>query len=68
MRISRILGGLIIVLSIAFGAFYVLWFFGFMPIDPELAVKIPVLLIVLGACFVAGFIGYVMITAPTPSS
>ncbi|MCS7126190.1 MAG: dolichol phosphate-mannose biosynthesis regulatory protein [Aigarchaeota archaeon] len=68
MRVAKIVGGVILILSIAFGVFYLLWFFGFLPIDPELAVKIPVLVIVMGACFVAAWIGYVMITAPVPTS
>lgn len=40
----------------------------YLPIDPELAVKIPVLIIVLGVCFIASWVGYIMITAPGPFS
>lgn len=68
MKIAKIIGLLVILFSTMFSVFYVLWFFGFLPIDSELAVKIPVLVIVLGACFVAAWIGYIMLTAPGPLS
>jgi len=64
MRISTVVGTLISAASIGFAVFYVLWFFGFLPINPDLAVKIPVLLIVLAVCFIAAWLGYVMATAP----
>lgn len=67
MGIAKLVGVVIMSLSIVFGVFYVLWFFGFLPIDPELAVRIPVLAIVLGACFVAAWIGYIMVTSPGPT-
>jgi ABC-type thiamin/hydroxymethylpyrimidine transport system permease subunit len=68
MAVAKIIGLVVILLSITFGIFYVLWFFGFLPIDPELAVRIPVLVIVLGACFVAAWIGYIMVASPGPTS
>jgi len=64
MRLAVIVGMLIILASVGFAAFYVAWFFGFLPIDPELAVKVPVLIIVLALCFIASWVGYVMMTAP----
>jgi len=64
MRLAVIVGILIILASAGFAAFYVAWFFGFLPIDPELAVKVPVLIIVLALCFIASWVGYVMMTAP----
>ncbi|MEM2818938.1 MAG: hypothetical protein QXK19_04330 [Nitrososphaerota archaeon] len=68
MRVGKLVGVTVMSLSMVFGVFYVLWFFGLLPIDPELAVKIPVLMIVLGACFVAAWIGYIMVTSPGPIS
>ncbi|MEN2974504.1 MAG: hypothetical protein ABDH32_02865 [Candidatus Caldarchaeales archaeon] len=65
MKVAKIVGGVIFTLAIAFSIFYLLWFFGFLPLDPELAVKIPVLFIVLGACFIIAWIGYIMITVPS---
>jgi len=64
MRLAVIVGTLISVVSIGFSVFYILWFFGFLPIDPELAVKLPVLVLVLAVCFIAAWLGYVMATAP----
>jgi len=64
MSLVRVVGALISLASIFFAIFYILWFFGYLPINPELAVKLPVLAIVLALCFVAGWIGYVMLTAP----
>ncbi len=60
----KVAGALISLGSICFAIFYILWFFGYLPINPELAVKLPVLVIVLALCFIAGWIGYVMLTAP----
>jgi len=57
-------GVLISAVSIGFAVFYVLWFFGYLPISPELAVKLPVLVMVLTVCFIAAWMGYVMATAP----
>ncbi|MCS7132575.1 MAG: dolichol phosphate-mannose biosynthesis regulatory protein [Nitrososphaeria archaeon] len=64
MRLAVIVGILIILSSTVFAAFYTLWFFDLLPLDPELAVKIPVLAIVLALCFIAAWVGYVMATAP----
>ncbi len=64
MRLAVIVGTLISVASIGFAIFYVLWFFGFLPINPELAVRLPVLVLVLAVCFIAAWLGYVMATAP----
>lgn len=64
MRLAVIVGILIILASTVFAAFYTIWFFGLLPLDPELAVKIPVLVVVLGLCFIAAWVGYVMATAP----
>ncbi|OYT68006.1 MAG: hypothetical protein B6U65_00955 [Candidatus Wolframiiraptor sp. EX4484-121] len=64
MSLVRVAGALISLASIFFTIFYILWFFGYLPINPELAVKLPVLAIVLALCFIAGWVGYVMLTAP----
>jgi len=64
MSLVRVAGALISLASICFAIFYILWFFGYLPINPELAVKLPVLVIVLALCFIAGWVGYVMLTAP----
>jgi len=63
-RLAKIAGIGVIAASTAFAVFYSLWFFGLLPLNPELAVRIPVLLIVLGLCFIAAWLGYVMATAP----
>lgn len=65
VRLARVVGLLITAGSAGFAAFYVLWFFGFLPLDPDLAIRIPVLLVVLALCFIAAWLGYVMATAPT---
>ncbi len=65
VRLARVVGLAVIAIVAAFAIFYILWFFGFTPLDPQLAVRIPVLIIVLGLCFIAGWLGYVMATAPT---
>jgi len=62
--LTKLLGTLLTSVSLFFAVFYILWFFGYLPIDPELAVKLPVLAIVLAACFIAAWLGYVMATAP----
>lgn len=64
MRLASAFGIIIILASTFFAAFYTAWFFGLLPLDPELAIKIPVLLIVLALCFIAAWVGYVMATAP----
>jgi len=64
MSLVRVAGAFISLASICFAIFYILWFFGYLPINPELAVKLPVLVIVLALCFIAGWVGYVMLTAP----
>lgn len=64
MRLTAIIGTLIILASTGFAVFYLIWFLGFLPLDPELAVKIPILIIVLALCFIAAWVGYVMATAP----
>ena len=65
VKLAKVVGAGITAGSIAFAAFYVLWFFGLLPLSPELAVKIPILMIVLALCFIAAWLGYVMATAPT---
>jgi len=65
VKLTKVVGAGITIGSIAFAAFYVLWFFGLLPLSPELAVKIPILMIVLALCFIAAWLGYVMATAPT---
>lgn len=65
VKLARLVGLAVMICSAVFAVFYVLWFFGFMPLDPQLAVKLPVLVIVLGLCFIAGWLGYVMATAPS---
>jgi len=64
MRLAILVGALILAASLAFATFYILWFFGYLPIDPELAVRLPVLVMVLAFCFIAAWMGYVMATAP----
>ena len=64
MSLVKVTGAVISLASICFAIFYILWFFGYLPINPELAVKLPVLVIVLALCFIAGWVGYVMLTAP----
>jgi len=64
VRLARIVGLAAMICSATFAVFYVLWFFGLTPLDPQLAVKIPVLVIVLGLCFIAGWLGYVMASSP----
>jgi len=64
MRLTKLVGLLIILGSLGFAIFYTLWFFGLLPLNPDLAVRIPILLIVLALCFIAGWFGYVMATAP----
>lgn len=61
---TKLFGALISAASIGFAIFYILWFFGYLSLNPELAVKIPVLILVLALCFIASWIGYVMLTAP----
>ncbi|MEM3922052.1 MAG: hypothetical protein QXI18_01945 [Nitrososphaerota archaeon] len=61
----KVIGLIVMVGAAAFAIFYILWFFGLTSLDPQLAVKIPVLAIVLGLCFIAGWMGYVMATAPS---
>ncbi|MCF3653361.1 MAG: dolichol phosphate-mannose biosynthesis regulatory protein [Aigarchaeota archaeon] len=68
VRLARIVGLAAMICSAVFAVFYILWFFGLTPLDPQLAVKIPILVIVLGLCFIAGWLGYVMATAPSSSS
>ena len=63
-KLTLIVGIMISAASICFAIFYVLWFFGFLPLNPDLAVRIPVLVMVLAICFIAAWMGYVMATAP----
>lgn len=64
VKLTSVVGAGITAGSIAFAVFYVLWFFGLLPLNPDLAIKIPVLMIVLALCFIAAWLGYVMATAP----
>jgi predicted lysophospholipase L1 biosynthesis ABC-type transport system permease subunit len=66
VRLARLVGLAAMIGSAAFAIFYVLWFLGLTPLDPQLAVKIPILAIVLGLCFIAGWLGYVMARSPVP--
>lgn len=68
MKVARALGAILATGSVVFAIFYVLWFFGALPLDPELAVKLPVLAMVLTVCGVVTWLGYVMATAPSPAS
>lgn len=61
---TKLLGLLLISVSLLSAVFYIFWFFGYLPIDPELAVKLPVLVMVLALCFIVAWLGYVMATAP----
>ncbi|MCD6313029.1 MAG: hypothetical protein J7L79_04390 [Thaumarchaeota archaeon] len=65
VKLTKVVGAGIAAGSIAFATFYVLWFFGLLPLSPDLAIKIPVLVIVLTLCFIAAWLGYVMATTPT---
>jgi predicted DNA-binding transcriptional regulator len=63
----RIIGFMLIFLASAASILYILWFFALIPwADPELAVRIPVLLLTLFAFFIVGFIGYVMLATKPP--
>lgn len=69
MNLAKVIGLLLMVLSLILASIYVLSFFGHIPfIDPELMIKAPVLLIVLFFFFVIGWVGYVMLTTPKPKS
>lgn len=62
MAAAKILGGALIALSILGSILYTLWYLGLITwLDPQLAVKIPILLITLFFFFVVGFIGYVFL-------
>ncbi len=63
----KILGLFLIFLASTSSILYLLWFFALIPwLDPELAVRIPVLLVTLFAFFIVGFIGYVMLVTKPP--
>jgi len=64
-KFVKILGVFLTSVSVGFAVFYIFWFFGLLPINPELAVKIPVLAIVLAICFASAWLGYIMATAPS---
>lgn len=69
MKVGKTLGLFLMLLSVVLVTFYTTWFFGFIRgLDPELAIKIPVLIIVLFFFFVVGWVGYVMYTTPMPRS
>lgn len=69
MRLGKVFGLFLMLLSVILATFYTTWFFGFIKgLDPELAVKVPVLIIVLFFFFVVGWTGYVMYTTPIPRS
>lgn len=57
-------GAFVFLGSIVFAIFYVVWFFGLIPaLSAELAVRIPVLVFVLALCFIAAWLGWVMVTS-----
>jgi len=57
-------GAIVLLGSIAFGIFYVAWFFGLIPaLSSDLSVRIPVLIFVLALCFIAAWLGWVMLTS-----
>jgi len=67
MNKIKLAGYLTMLLATAGAAFYILWFFGYIPqLDKELAVKIPVLIITLAAFLTIGFLGYIMATTKQP--
>ncbi|MEM0205286.1 MAG: hypothetical protein QXE40_01825 [Nitrososphaerota archaeon] len=69
MKLGKVFGLFLMLLSIILATFYATWFFGFIKgLDPELAVKVPILIIVLFFFFVVGWTGYVMYTTPMPRS
>jgi hypothetical protein len=69
MRLGKAFGFFLMLVSVILATFYMTWFFGFINgLDPELAVKIPILIIVLFFFFVVGWMGYVMYTTPIPRS
>ena len=65
VKLTKVVGA-----GITIGSIYAMVALGFLiigllPLNPDLAVKIPILLIVLALCFIAAWLGYVMATAPT---
>ncbi|MCS7136577.1 MAG: hypothetical protein RMJ14_05565 [Nitrososphaerota archaeon] len=69
MKLGKAFGFFLMLVSVTLATLYVTWFFGFISgLDPELAVKVPVLIIVLFFFFVVGWTGYVMYTTPIPRS
>ncbi len=69
MRLGKVFGLFLMIVAVMLAAFYTTWFFGLIKgLDPELAVKVPMLIIVLFFLFVVGWTGYVMYTTPLPRS
>ncbi|MEM2910041.1 MAG: hypothetical protein QXO01_03100 [Nitrososphaerota archaeon] len=69
MRLGKAFGIFLMLVSVVLAMFYIMWFFGFISgFDSELAVKVPILIIVLFFFFVVGWTGYVMYTTPMPRS
>ncbi|MCS7142525.1 MAG: hypothetical protein NZ920_01835 [Aigarchaeota archaeon] len=67
MRITRVIGVLLVTITPLLGAFYVAWSIGLLGwLDPELSVRVVVYVIVAAALIVGWLIGYVMLTAPAP--
>ncbi|PUA31991.1 MAG: hypothetical protein B9J98_04940 [Candidatus Terraquivivens tikiterensis] len=69
MRLGKAFGLFLMLASVILTTFYAAWFFGLISgLDPELAVRVPILIIVLFFFFVVGWTGYVMYTTPMPRS
>ncbi|MEM3031904.1 MAG: hypothetical protein QW756_03395 [Nitrososphaerota archaeon] len=67
MTWAKILGAALIALSASSSTFYILWFLGLIPwADPELAIRIPVLLITLAILLIIGIIGYIILATQPP--
>jgi len=61
---ATVFGAFVVLGSIAFAIFYVAWFFGLIPaLSPDLSVRIPILVIVLALCFIAAWLGWIMLTS-----
>ena len=64
MSRAAVFGAFVVLGSIAFAIFYVAWFFGLIPaLSPDLSVRVPMLVFVLALCFIAGWLGWIMLTS-----
>lgn len=69
MSRAAVFGAFVVLGSIAFAIFYVAWFFGLIPaLSPDLSVRVPMLVFVLALCFIAAWLGWIMLTSrPQPT-